>query len=79
MLRHSLLLALRNIKKYISSFLINMIGLSTGLCCVLLIFLWVNDELKVDKFHEKDDRSIKSCGTTPWAMKLSQTQGTLNS
>ena len=25
-----------------------MIGLSTGLACVLLIFLWVNDELGVD-------------------------------
>ncbi|WP_106791550.1 ABC transporter permease [Aquimarina sp. Aq78] len=56
MLRHNLILFLRNIKKYKSTFLINTIGLSSGLACVLLIYLWVNDELKVDKFHDKDSR-----------------------
>ncbi|RKN80280.1 ABC transporter permease [Ulvibacterium marinum] len=56
MLKHNLLLAFRNIKKYKSSFLINIIGLSTGLTSVLLIFLWVNDELGMDRFHENDDR-----------------------
>lgn len=35
---------------------LNLIGLSTGLACALLIYLWVNDELQVDKFHEKDSR-----------------------
>ncbi|WP_422082906.1 ABC transporter permease [Ulvibacterium sp.] len=34
--------------------MINIIGLSTGLACVLLIGLWVFDELRVDKFHKKD-------------------------
>ncbi|NAS12398.1 ABC transporter permease [Poritiphilus flavus] len=51
MLRHHLLLFLRNIKRQKSSFLINVIGLSTGLACVMLIALWVSDELKVDKFY----------------------------
>jgi len=37
-----------------STFLINIIGLSIGLTCVILIYLWVNDELHVDKFHKKD-------------------------
>ncbi|MEO1013264.1 MAG: ABC transporter permease, partial [Bacteroidota bacterium] len=40
--------------KHRSSFLINIIGLSTGLACAILIFLWVNDELGFDKFHEKE-------------------------
>nr|BFF38222.1 ABC transporter permease [Tenacibaculum mesophilum] len=31
-----------------------MIGLSTGLACVLLIALWVFHELRYDKFHEND-------------------------
>jgi len=35
---------------------INLIGLTSGLACALFIFLWVQDELSVDKFHEKDDR-----------------------
>lgn len=26
------------------------------MACALLIFLWVHDELRVDKFHEKDER-----------------------
>ena len=52
MLLHNLLLAYRNFKRYKSSFFINLIGLSTGLACVLLIFLWVSDALRVDRFHE---------------------------
>lgn len=33
--------------------ILNLIGLATGLTCTLLIFLWVLDEYKVDKFHTK--------------------------
>lgn len=39
----------------VSSF-INIIGLTTGLTCAFLIFLWVQDEFQINKFHEKDDR-----------------------
>ncbi|MBN1480738.1 ABC transporter permease [candidate division KSB1 bacterium] len=56
MIRHNLLIVFRNFKRNKSSFLINLIGLSTGLACALLIYLWVNDELHMDKFHEKDKR-----------------------
>lgn len=54
MIKHNFLLTFRNFKRYKSSFLINLVGLSTGLACTLLIYLWVNDELSFDKFHEKD-------------------------
>jgi ABC-type antimicrobial peptide transport system permease subunit len=54
MLQHNLLLIYRNFAKDKSTFSINLIGLSTGLACALFIFLWVRDELSVDKFHEKD-------------------------
>ena len=56
MLRHNFLMTFRNFKRYKSTFLINLIGLSSSLACALLIFLWVQDELSVDKFHEQDDR-----------------------
>jgi putative ABC transport system permease protein len=56
MLKHNLLMIFRNFRRNKSSFFINLIGLSTGLACALLIYLWVNDELHVDKFHEKDRR-----------------------
>ncbi|MGA7722884.1 MAG: ABC transporter permease [Ignavibacteriaceae bacterium] len=56
MLRHNLLIIYRNIKRNKSTFFINLIGLSTGLACALLIYLWVNDELNMDKFNQKDSR-----------------------
>ena len=56
MLRHNALIAYRNFLRYKSSFFINLIGLSSGLACALLIFLWVDDELSIDKFHTHSDR-----------------------
>lgn len=56
MIRHNLFITLRTFKRYKTSFFINLIGLSTGLTCALLVFLWVNDEYAIDKFHEKSDR-----------------------
>ena len=56
MFRHNLLLTYRNFKRHKSTFFINLLGLSTGLTCSLLIYLWVMDELQIDKFHEHDDR-----------------------
>ena len=56
MLRHNLLLTVRNFNRHKRSFLINLTGLSTGLACAFLIFLWVSDEISVDKFHEKDSQ-----------------------
>ncbi|WPQ66523.1 ABC transporter permease [Chitinophaga sancti] len=38
------------------STLLNLIGLSTGLACALLIWLWVQDELQTDRFHANGDR-----------------------
>ena len=54
MLQHNIKLAFRNFKKDKSTFLINLIGLSTGLACAILIFMWVLDENGIDKFHKND-------------------------
>src|ERR1044072_3123544 len=35
---------------------LNLIGLSTGLASAILIFMWVSDEMSVDKFNEKDSQ-----------------------
>jgi ABC-type antimicrobial peptide transport system permease subunit len=56
MLKQSIIITFRNIKRNKTSFFLNLIGLSTGLACALLIYLWVYNELNVDKFHEKDSR-----------------------
>lgn len=52
MFKHNFIINLRNFRRQKSSFLINLIGLTSGLTCVLLIYLWVNDELSVDQFHK---------------------------
>lgn len=54
MLQHNLLVIFRSFKRYKSTFLINLIGLSTGLTCTLLIWLWVSDELGFDAFHARN-------------------------
>ena len=56
MLKHNIKLFFRNIQRSKSTFLINLVGLSTGLACVLMVYLWVSDELSMDKFHENDIR-----------------------
>ena len=56
MFKHNLLIIYRNFKRFKSTFFINLFGLATGIACALLIYLWVNDEISIDKFHEKDDQ-----------------------
>ena len=45
--------------------MLNLLGLSTGLACVLLIYLWVSDELKVDKFNSNDSRLYQVMKNSP--------------
>src|SRR5687768_8967222 len=59
MLRNYFKTAWRSLLKNQRSTILNLTGLSTGLACTLLIFLWVNNELIIDKFHEKDSRLYK--------------------
>lgn len=56
MFRHNLMLSYRKSMRYKSTFLINLVGLSIGLASSIMILLWVNYELSVDKFHEKDEQ-----------------------
>jgi ABC-type antimicrobial peptide transport system permease subunit len=56
MFKYSLKIAWRNILRDRSFTLLNLVGLSTGLACTLLIFLWVHDERSVDQFNENDGR-----------------------
>lgn len=62
MFRHSLLLIFRNFKKFRTTFLINLIGLSSGLACAMLIYLWVMDEWRMDKNFPHDARILHVLG-----------------
>ncbi|MEM8486524.1 MAG: ABC transporter permease [Bacteroidota bacterium] len=56
MFKHNLLIAYRSFIRNKGSFLINILGLTTGLACALFIGLWVQNELEIDSYHEKKDR-----------------------
>lgn len=56
MLKHNLIQIYRSFKRFRGTFLINLIGLTSGLACALLIYLWVSDELSFDKFHRNESR-----------------------
>lgn len=59
MLKHYIKIALRNIRKYKAYSLINIAGLTIGMACFILIFLWVYDELHYDTFHTNSDRLFR--------------------
>src|SRR5688572_23677411 len=80
MLRHSIVFIFRSFNRHKSTFLINFIGLSTGLTVALFIYLWVMDELNVDKFHEKDSQLFQVMKNAPSSEGIStreQTPGRL--
>ena len=57
--------------------LINIIGLSLGMSCCIVILLWVHNELSYDKFHKNEENLYRLTATyddnvwinTPWAVK----------
>ena len=53
MIKNYLKVAFRNLWRFKGYAFINIIGLSFGLACCLLIFVWVQDEFAYDRFHEK--------------------------
>lgn len=76
MLKHNLLLIYRNVIRAKSFFLINLFGLSTGLACTLLIYLWVKDELSMDKFHANDTQLYEVMEHQQYATEIMTTTST---
>ncbi len=52
MIKNYFKIALRNLVRHKSFSLINIVGLSVGMICFILIGLWINDELSFDKYNE---------------------------
>jgi putative ABC transport system permease protein len=53
MIRNYIKTAFRNLWKNKGFSIINIVGLSVGLACCMLIFLYAMDEISYDRFHEK--------------------------
>jgi putative ABC transport system permease protein len=62
MLQNYLKVALRNIQKHKSYSIINILGLALGMACCILIFLWVQDELSFDTFHQNKNDIYRVVG-----------------
>ncbi len=56
MLKNYFKIAWRSLLKDRQFTVLNILGLSSGICCAVLIWLWVADELGVDKFFPNDNR-----------------------
>jgi putative ABC transport system permease protein len=76
MLKHYILILYRTILRSKSYFFINLTGLAAGLVCTLLIYLWVRDEYRMDKFHDKDTRLFQVMENQQYAGNLMTTTST---
>lgn len=76
MFKHNLLLIYRSFLRSKGYFLINLFGLSTGMACTLLIYLWVNDELNMDKFNFKEDQLFEVMEHQQYADEIMTTTST---
>jgi putative ABC transport system permease protein len=56
MLQNYFKIAIRNLLKYKGYTAVNVFGLTIGIASCILIFIYVQDELSYDKFHEKAGR-----------------------
>jgi putative ABC transport system permease protein len=59
MLRNYFKIAFRNIIRHKGYSAVNILGLSVGLACVIVITLIIRNELSFDQFHEKKDRIFR--------------------
>jgi len=73
LLRNHFKIAFRNLRKQKMHTLINTVGLALGLACSFFVFLWVQDELKHNRFLDQGEQIhvawrniITSEGTNTW-------------
>ena len=80
MFRNYLIVAFRNIWRHKIYSFINIMGLAVGMACCILIFLWIQNELTYDRFHENGDdifRVIQHVGYANQSRSWAITQGPL--
>lgn len=76
MLRNYLKIALRNLSKHKLNSFIHILGLSLGMGCCLLIFLFVRKENSFDKYHSNADRIYRVIKDATSATGLNQSGNT---
>jgi predicted permease len=66
MFRNYLKIAWRNLAKSKTFSAINVLGLALGMTCSLLIFLWVQDERSINRFHANGKRLYQVLENQAW-------------
>jgi hypothetical protein len=66
LVRNYVRVALRQIRSQKAFSLINIAGLAAGIACVLLFWLWVQDELGFDRFHQNAEALFRAQTVYPW-------------
>jgi putative ABC transport system permease protein len=56
MIRNYITIALRGMVKHKGYSALNISGLAVGLSCSFFIYLWIQHEMRIDRFHENGDR-----------------------
>lgn len=59
MLKNFVKLTLRNLWRHKGISLINILGLAAGMACAVLVWVWVQDELSYDRFHENANKLFR--------------------
>jgi len=75
MLNNYIKIAIRNLRKNPGYSFINIFGLAVGIAVCFTIFLWIQDELKHDRFHEHADRVYRvlwdgKVGDNEWVLPV---------
>ena len=55
MFKNHLIIAVRHLVRYKEYSLINLVGLTISLACALMIFLWIDHQVSMDKFHKNGE------------------------
>ncbi len=64
-------IALRNILRHRSSSFINIVGLSTGITCCIVMLIFVRYELSFDSFHAQADKTYRVVQHTKFQDEMS--------
>lgn len=77
MLKNYLKVSIRSLVKHRAYSFINILGLTVGVACCLVIYLFVRHELSYDRFHEQADNIYRL--TVDWTSQTSDFKNALSS
>ncbi len=76
MFRSYLTVALRHLKRHKIYSFINISGLAIGMACCVLILLWIDDEIRYDRFHEQTENLYRILNDLNYGPQSQITVGT---